>query len=492
MAHQNLLAFDFGASSGRAIYGAFDGDKLTIEEIHRFPNDPVKVAGHLYWDILRLFFEIKQGFKAYAQSGKGNLDSFGIDTWGVDFGLLDEQGQLLANPYHYRDILTEGMFEEAFLRVSKEVIFEETGIAFLPFNTLYQLLALKLKHPTLFNRAETLLLIPDLFLYFLTGIKKTEFTDASTGQLLSAQTGTWDYELIDRMGLPRRILTEIEAPGSIRGSLLSEIAEEVGLSQGVKAIAVAEHDTASAVAAVPAGKERFAYLSSGTWSLLGTEVATPITSKAALDANYTNEGGVQERYRLLKNIMGMWIIQECKREWEKGGTPHPFEKLVIMAEGAKPFGALIDPDEARFGTPGNMVRKIQDYCRETGQMVPREKAEIVRCVYESLALKYRWSMERLEEIVGEKMPTLHIVGGGSKNNLMNRLTASALNRPVLCGPVEATAIGNLMVQAIALGEVKDLDEARQVVARSFDIETFLPKDVSQWDDAYGRFLGLLK
>jgi rhamnulokinase len=483
----NMLAFDFGASSGRGLLGRFNGSRLEVEEIHRFSNDPVDVAGHTYWDVLRLYWEMQQGLLKFANSKQGSVASIGIDTWGVDFGLLDKSGNLLGNPYHYRDVRTEGMFEEAFKRVPKEEIFNRTGIAFQKFNTLYQILSMQLNSPEVLERASTMLFMPDLLTYFLTGEKKTEFTEATTSQMLDAATGKWSRELLKELGIPDHFLTEIDYPGEVRGKVKGNIADFLGIDQA-PVIAVATHDTGSAVAAVPALEGNYAFLSSGTWSLMGVVVDKPIVNEYTLKWNYTNEGCVGGKYRLLKNIMGMWIFNECKREWDRRGEVHSFRELDQMAEKSTPFLAFIDPDNDLFYNAGNMPEKVQKYCQQTGQTVPQTKGEIVRCIFESLALKYRWSFEKLEEILGHSLDVLHMVGGGIKNKMVNQYTANVLKKPVICGPIEATAIGNLMVQAMALGEVRDQEEIRQVVKDSFPTEDYLPKDTDAWDDAYERYL----
>ena len=490
MKHLNLLAFDLGASSGRAILGRFDGRKLSIEEIHRFPNEPVGITGHMYWDVLRLVWEMKQGLLKFSNKEDGQLSSIGIDTWGVDFGLLDSSGELLGNPYHYRDIQTEGMMEKAFDIVPKEEIYRLTGIAFQKFNTIFQLLALKERNSPILEKADTLLFMPDLLAYFLTGEKGTEYTEASTSQLLDAKKKDWCTYLIEALGLPADIFTDIQQPGTIRGEVLSTIAQELIIGE-VPVVSVATHDTGSAVVAVPAMQQDYVYLSSGTWSLMGVEVNEPIINQQALQWNYTNEGGAGGKYRFLKNIMGLWIIQECKRIWDQQGEVYGFGELMEMARDCQPFKAFIDPDHDDFYLPGNMPRIIQEFCARTGQEVPQPKGEIVRCVYESLAFKYRWTIERLEEILNKPLGVLHIVGGGSKNELLNQFTANAINRPVICGPTEATAVGNLMIQAMALEEVKDLAEIRQIVKESFPTVDYMPKDVEQWNDAYQRFLKVL-
>ena len=487
MKELNMIAFDLGASSGRGLIGRFNGSRLEVEDLHRFSNDPVDVAGHTYWDTLRLYWEIQQGLLTFANKAQGEIASIGIDTWGVDFGLLDRNGQLIGNPNHYRDIRTEGMFEEAIKRISKEEIFRKTGIAFQKFNTLYQILSMRLNQQDTLDRATTMLFMPDLFTYFLTGEKMTEFTEATTSQMLDAETGQWSYELLKALDIPSHFLTRIDYPGTSRGNVKKDIADLLGINEA-PVFAVATHDTGSAVAAVPAETGNYAFLSSGTWSLMGVEVDKPIVNEATLKWNYTNEGCVGGRYRLLKNIMGLWIFNECKRDWDRRGEVHSFKDLDKMAEQSTPFLAFIDPDDDLFYNAGNMPEKVQQFCKQTGQKVPETKGEIVRCIYESLALKYRWSFEKLEEILGHSLDVLHMVGGGIKNRMLNQFTSNLLKKPVICGPVEATAIGNLMVQAMALGEVKDQREIRQVVKDSFPTEDFYPQNTEAWDDAYERYL----
>ena len=489
----HLLGFDFGASSGRAMLGVYDGETLRIEELHRFSNDPVMLNGRFVWDVQRLFFEMKAALLKAVKAGI-RLDGIGIDTWGVDYGLLDKNGQLLGIPVNYRDARTDGMMEEAFKTVPKEEIFEATGLAFMQFNTLYQLLAMKKQGDPTLDMADTMLFMPDLLAYFLTGEKATEYTIASTSQLIDPHTRDWAWGLIEKFGLPVKMLTKIQPAGTVRGLLLKEIADEVGMAQ-VPVIAVGSHDTASAVAAVPAREgSSFAYISSGTWSLLGAEITEPLSSVEVMKANYTNEGGVNGTTRLLKNIMGLWMIQECKREWDRRADAVDFAGLVELAEKAPAFKAVIDVDDTRFLAPGDMPARIQQYCRETNQPVPEGRGEISRVIYESLALKYRWAIERLEQdLLHKKIDVLHIVGGGSKNLMLNRMTACAINRPVIAGPSEGTVIGNLLVQAVALDKIGSIAEMRKVVAASFENEEYRPEgDAAAWDAAYKRLLALIK
>lgn len=485
-----LLAFDYGASSGRAILGEFDGAQLTLDEVHRFPNEPVFVGNSLYWDVLRLYHEMKQGILKCVHSGHKDLASLGIDTWGVDFGLLDGAGKLLGNPYHYRDINTEGMIETACRMVPRREIYEQTGIQFLVFNSLYQLLSLRLQQSPLLEKAATMLFMPDLLKYFLTGEKSCEYTITSTSQMLNPKSGGWAEPLLARLGIPQHILTGIVDAGTIAGKLTAEVGAELGVG-AVPVVAVAEHDTGSAVLSVPAPQGRYAYLSSGTWSLLGVETATPVIHDVTYNLNYTNEGGINRTTRLLKNIMGLWIYQECKRTWDKAGEAQSFDQLEQGAAAAQPFLALIDPDDARFYHPGNMPERVREFCRDSGQPVPETKAQIVRCIMESLALKYRMALAGLEQIVGYALPVLHIVGGGCKNTMLSQFTADAIARPVIAGPVEATAAGNLLAQLLALGAVKNVAEGRSIIKNSFPTTEYLPADCPAWDEAYQRFLRIV-
>lgn len=482
-----LLAFDFGASSGRAILGRFDGNKIVLDEVHRFSNDPVMVNETLYWDVLRLFHEMKAGILKCVQKGDKDIAGIGVDTWGVDFGLLDDSGGLLSNPVHYRDARTENMIEEACKIVPKREIYEETGIQFMKFNTLYQLLAMKLENSPVLEKARTMLLMPDLFNYFLTGEKYSEYSIVSTTQMMNPRTGNWAGTLLDRMGIPGEILTDIVDAGNVIGKVSKNIQEELNIGD-VPVIAVAEHDTGSAVVSVPASGEKFAYLSSGTWSLLGVELPSPVINDTTYSLDYTNEGGYNRTTRLLKNIMGLWILQECKREWDKSGEVLSYDELEKMAGAqAKPFAAFIDPDNDLFYSPGNMPARVAGFCRKTGQEVPQDKASIVRCVLESLALKYRMTIDGLEKILGYEIPVLHIVGGGTRNEALCRYTADALGREVITGPVEATSLGNILCQLMALGEVKGIKEARELVKKSFPVRVYEPEDVPSWEEAYSRF-----
>lgn len=482
---KKILAFDLGAESGRGILGLFDGKKLKLEVIHRFGNGAVRTLDSLHWDVLRLHAEMLNGMRI-AAAEHGGVDSLGIDTWGVDFGLLGRGGTLLGNPRHYRDPHTEGYPEQAFSTFSKADIFRHTGIQFMRFNSLYQLLAMQRDKSPLLDAAETLLFMPDLFHYFLTGIKANEFTDASTSQLLDPTTRTWAWPVVEKFGLPRKIFGSLVKPGTVLGPLRPTVAAETGL-QPIPVIAPGTHDTASAIAAVPAGTGSWAYISSGTWSLMGVELAAPLVGEASLAANFTNEGGIAGTTRFLKNVMGLWLVQECRRCWERAGKPLGYDELTRLAEAAPAFVSLVDPDDGTFILPANMPNALGDFCRRTGQPAPADVGATVRCALESLALRYRWVLEKLEELTGQKRDVVHIVGGGCNNKLLCQFTADACKRQVVAGPVEATAIGNVLVQAIGLGLIGSLAEGREVVRSSFAVETYEPRNVERWDEPYARF-----
>jgi rhamnulokinase len=486
-ARTDFLAVDLGAESGRVFLGSFDGERVVLREVHRFSNVPVRVADGLHWDVLRISHEVKEGL-AKAVRECEDLASVGVDTWGVDFALLDRDGALVSNPYHYRDPRTEGMMERAAERVTDEELYRTTGIQFLQFNTLYQLLAFE--DSPLLEAADTLLMMPDLIGYWLTGEKACEYTVATTTQLYDLDAGDWARELMQRLNVPARIFPEILPSGTQLGTLLPEVREETGLGE-VPVTATATHDTASAVVAVPA-KRSFAYISSGTWSLVGVEADSPVTSEGALRHNFTNEGGFGGTVRLLRNVMGLWLLQECRRTWARDGHDHSYEELVRLAEAAPPFGPLVDPDHPGFLAPGDMPARLRDFCAKTGQSLAEEPGTVVRCVFESLALKYRWVLEKAEEVSGQHAEAVHVVGGGARNALLCRLTAEATRRPVVAGPVEATALGNVMVQAYARGYVGSLAEIREVVRSSMEVQTYAPEGgADEWDGAFERFSKLM-
>lgn len=491
-AQRAFLAIDLGAESGRAIIGIIDKNRLHLKELHRFPNGPVRLHNSLYWDVLYLFSEIKNAMRIAAKDYGESLVSLGVDTWGVDFALLDRNGELLGIPHHYRDPRTTGMMEEAFRRVPKEEIYEQTGIQFMPINTLYQLLSMVVNKSPQLEVANTFLMIPDLFNYWLSGVKVCEFTDATTTQFYNPHQGDWARSLLERMDIPTHFLPEIIQPGTILGELLTEVQEETGLRR-LQVVAPACHDTGSAVAAVPVRSRDVAYISSGTWSLMGVEVSKPIITPQSLEDNFTNEGGVCGTYRFLKNIAGLWLVQECRRIWSlEEGREYTYNELNGLALKAKPFVSFVDPDVPDFLHPAHMPQAIQQFCRRTGQSVPEDKGSIVRCALESLALKYRFVLERLEANLERKLDYVHIIGGGAKNDLLCQFTADATARAVIAGPVEATAIGNIIMQALAIGDINSLEEGRELVSNSFELITYEPKNVGAWEEAYKRFLKLIK
>ena len=486
---KNLLAFDLGASNGRAILGQLENGKITMKELHRFENNYIEMNGVFYWDLPYLYNQLKLGLLAFKQENVGDLDCIGIDTWGVDYGLLDRNGHLLGNPRAYRCAVDED-FEETWKIIDFPTLFARTGIANQNFNTVYQLYRRKREGDVALENAQTMLLLPDLLGYFLTGEKKSEYTEVTTTMLYNPTTKDWDWETIRELGLPEHIFTEIDRAGTLRGHLRPELAKELGINEASFA-AVGTHDTASAVAAIP-GTGSFAFCSSGTWSLFGVETDKPILRDDVRSANFSNEGTIQGGFRPLRNIMGLWLIQECRRDWIKAGHTYSWNEIVAEAEKAEPFRSIIDPDFGEFFAGGQMIEKIQSYCRNTDQPVPETVGQIARCIYESLALKYRWALERLEEIKGQRIDQLNIVGGGCQNKLLNQFVADSLDRPVVTGPVEGAAIGNLLAQAMALGEIKDIAELREVVRRSEAVAEFQPHHTPAWEAAYQKLLALAK
>ena len=491
---RTYLAVDIGASSGRVLAGRFDGERLELDEMHRFPNGPVQVGGHLYWDLLRLWSDVQDGLRTAAEGTE--IVSVGVDTWGVDFALLGRNDELLGNPYHYRDPEKAGILEHAFQRVSREEIFAETGLQFMEINTLFQLLTLQRANSSLLDSAESLLMIPDLFHWLLTGEKANEFTDATTTQFLNPSTRDWSRDLLRRFELPDDILQNIVLPGTNLGSLRPEIAAATGLGSA-SVVVPGTHDTASAVMAVPAVGEvsqhpDWCYISSGTWSLMGVEVAEPIINDTCRELNFTNEGGVGGSIRLLKNITGLWLVQECRRIWARSGTDFDWQQLTQLADQAEPLKSFINPDDAAFTAPEDMPAAIRSYCADRGQEVPETEGAIVRCALESLALRYRMVLDCLEKLTGSRIETIHIVGGGTQNEQLCQMTANACDRLVIAGPIEATAIGNVMVQALSSGDIGSVEEARAVVARSFPMRRFEPQEPGAWDESFGRFTQLFE
>jgi rhamnulokinase len=494
MAERAYLAVDLGASGGRVVAGLFDGERLRLEEIYRFENGGVAVGGRLYWDLLGQWSHVQRGLRAAAAGHGGRIRSVGVDTWGVDFGLLARNDELLSNPRHYRDRHTDGILERAFALVSREEIFAQTGLQFMQFNTLYQLLALKQAGSVVLDAAETFLMMPDLFHWLLTGVKANEFTNATTTQFFNPNAHAWAKELLERFGLPAAILGEVIEPGTCLAPLLSGVADETGL-KGVSCVVPGTHDTASAVMAVPAASRPghvpdWCYISSGTWSLMGVESPLPVTSDLCRELNFTNEGGVGGSIRLLKNITGLWLLQECRRVWAQAGREYGWEALTELSQAAPPLATLINPDDPAFMAPGNMPAAIKDYCARTGQAAPQGEGAVIRTAVDSLALKYRQVLGWLEQLTGGRIDTIHIVGGGTRNRQLCQAAADACGRRVLAGPIEATAIGNVMLQAVTDGAVASIAQAREVIRRSFAVEEYQPRDTSRWDEAYERFVRL--
>jgi rhamnulokinase len=476
------LAFDFGAESGRAVLGRLQSGILTIEEVHRFPNTPVEYGGSLHWDVPRLWLEVRKALTCVEQT---ELSGIGVDAWGVDYALLGERGELLQNPYHYRDRRTEGVMEEVFRKVSKEDIYRATGIQFMPINTLFQLFAAQRDTPSLLMAAKQMLTIPDLFNYWLTGTAFCEFTNATTTQLVDPARRTWANDLMQELGLNSSLPAPMVEPGSVLGGLLPSIAQNSCL-RSTPVIAPACHDTGSAIAAITA-RDGTAFLSSGTWSLIGTELDAPVITPEALRLNFTNEGGVNKTTRLLKNVMGLWMLQGCRNCWSARGPSADYRELVELAGREPAFVHLVDPDDETFLRPSDMLAAIDNFCKKTHQPTPATRGGYVRCILESLALKYRLILGSLEQLCGKPINEIRVIGGGSKNRLLNQFTADATGRRVLAGPVEATALGNIAIQILATGEASSLREVRAIVDRSFPTETFEPRETDSWERHAERF-----
>ena len=496
MISQVYLGIDLGAESGRVMAGLWDGRQMRWEELHRFPNGPINVAGSLRWDVLRLWAEIQTGLTIAAKRFGSSIVSIGVDTWALDYVLLSKSNEMLGLPFCYRDARTRGLVTETLQRVSREEIFAASGLQFMEINTLYQWIAHHRASPEIFAAAETFLMIPDWLNWCLSGVKAVEFTNATTTQFLHPQTKQWSEDLLNKLGLPTRILPRLVEPGTRLGELRESISNRTGLAR-VPVIAPATHDTGSAVVAVPTGhtgKSNWAYISSGTWSLVGIETSQPCLSPTALALNFTNEGGLDGMWRILKNVMGLWLVQQCRRAFEARGGATDYARLVALAENATPFKSLVDPDDSRFLNPADMPGALQSFCRETGQPVPETEGELIRCALESLALKYAMILDQLELLSGERIEVVHIVGGGSRNALLNQFTADACGRPVLAGPVEATVLGNLLVQTRSMGELKSLSEIRTAVGASSELRTFEPQTnaMAPWAEARARFATLTK
>lgn len=490
MENMNFFAVDLGATSGRTILGTVGGGKIELKELTRFPNELIETGGHFYWDIYALYLEIIKGLRKVAQE-KIAIHSIGIDTWGVDFVCVGKDGALLRNPYSYRDPQTVGAPEEYFTHIPRERVYDITGIQIMNFNTLFQLSTLHRNHCSALEAADKILFVPDALSYMLTGKMVTEYTIASTSQMLNPRTKRFEKELLDVVGVKEEQFGRFVFPGEEVGTLTEEVQKITGLG-AVPVIAVAGHDTASAVAAVPAHNERFAYLSSGTWSLMGIEVKDAIINKESYARNFTNEGGVEGTTRFLKNICGMWLLERCRKEWEEEGNNYSYAELIDAALGAVGFRSVINPDAPCFANPTSMVQAIRTYCEKTDQPVPESYGELTRCIFDSLALRYRQVFGYMQQMAPFKIERLHVIGGGSRNNLLNKFTCNAVGVPVTAGPSEGTALGNIMLQAKAFGLVKTMQEMRDMIATSIELNEFEPKDEAKWEAGYAKYLSVYR
>jgi rhamnulokinase len=492
MSQRAYVAIDLGAESGRTIVGVLDHGKLTLHELHRFLHLPRRFPSGLHWDLTGLWANILEGLRKsveWARQNKVTLTSVGVDTWGVDYGFIGRSGSLLTLPFAYRDERNQPAFDKAVKAVGKPYLYEQTGIQFMPFNTLFQVLAAHDAEPAIVREAHRLLFMPDLLHFLLSGEAVVEFTIASTSQMLDPRTGQWNVDVMKKLGLPTQMLGKIVPAGTAIGQTLPHVTKEIGADQPLRVIAPAAHDTASAVAAVPApATGSWAYLSSGTWSLMGAEIEKPCLTDAAREVPFTNEGGVGGTIRFLKNIAGLWLVQESRRHFEKQGTTYDYAQLTELAAKAEPFRTIVNPDHPPFLAPGDMPIKLADFARSTGQPEPKEPGQVVRTCLESLALTYRHTLEKLEQVLGRRFDVLHIVGGGGRNTLLNQMTADAIGRKVVVGPYEATAAGNILTQALGAGDVKSLAEIRKIITASFDAVTYTPQNTAAWDQAYQRFL----
>ena len=487
MSNGYFLAFDLGASSGRAILGTLTNSKLELTEVHRFSNQMQLINGHYFWNIFSLFHELKTGLKKCIKDYGIQPESIGIDTWGVDFVHLNREGHILSLPFAYRDSRTNTSMDDLFQIIPKEEVYLQTGIQFMQFNSLFQLFSMVKDKSSLLEITDSILFMPDALNYLFSGVKKSEFSIASTSQMIIPGTCKWNNELLEKAGIPQHILCDIILPGTVLGNVKEDIASETGSKQ-VPVIAVAGHDTASAVVSVPCTSKNFVYISSGTWSLMGIESAKPLISEQTLHSNFTNEGGVDSSTRFLKNIMGMWLIQEVQRKWKEQGNKYSWTEMVELARHAEPFQFLINPDDPMFLNPRDMTQAIRDFCYQTAQGTPHTHGEVVRCIYDSLALKYRFTLEQIGDVSDQPIEVIHIIGGGANNHFLNQLTADATGLQVVAGPTEATAIGNIMIQAKALGYVASLSEIRQIIADSSELVQFIPSGELNWDEAYNRYL----
>jgi sugar (pentulose or hexulose) kinase len=488
-----VLAFDLGASSCRAMIGFVDEKekKVRVEELYRWPNYMVRIGDSLYWDVLRIWYEIKQAIKlAYKRYGD-KLVSIGVDTWGIDFALLDEKGELVSNPHTYRDPRTEGVMEEVLRIIPMEKLYERTGIQFWRINTLFQLYSMVKRKDPLLRIAKTFLMVPDLFNYWLSGTIAAEFTEATTTQFLDPRVKNWAYDVLQALGIPIHIFPPVIEPTTKLGKIHTKVVAELSIPRDIEIIAPATHDTASAIAAAPMVNENAGYVSSGTWSLVGIELLEPLINRKAMEYNYTNEGGAFNTITFLRNIQGMWLVEECRRILAEKGTQLTYDEILKMASEAKPFKAFIDPDDDRFVAPLNMVEAINNFLEETKQERPSSIGELFRIIFESLALKYRLVFEQAEDLIGRKLTHINIFGGGSRNWFLNQLTADFTNKTVYAGPEEATSIGNVLLQAAGLGIIKSLKELREYVRNSYKITIFEPRHTKEHDDAYNKFLDII-
>ena len=485
MSISKFLAIDLGAESGRACVGILDGKRIFLQEIHRFPNVPAVISGHLHWDVFTLLQQVKVALEAAVMKGHGDIQSIGVDSWGVDYGIIKGKGEGTDLPFTYRDFRTNGMMERVFGIISRDEIYSRTGIQPMQINSLYQLFSMKEGCRNYPDRSEKLLFIPDIFNYFLTGEKFSEYTIASTSQLLNATSKTFDDFIFSVLGLPMELMCPIIMPGTMIGKLLPAIAAETGLKDP-DIIAVGSHDTASAIAAIPATGMNRAYLSSGTWSLIGIEIERPIINKLSLENNFTNEGGVAGKINFLQNIMGLWLLQKLKASWEMNNEYYSFDVLIKMAYDAKEFKCILNPADDSFLNPPDMLIAIMDFCKKTRQPCVESKGEIVRSIFESLAFKYKSALEKINLITGQEINQLHIVGGGAQNEMLNQFAADAAGIPVVAGPVEATALGNILVQAIAKGKIESLERGREIIGHSFQLKRYFPQNPQKWEEAYKR------
>jgi sugar (pentulose or hexulose) kinase len=484
-----FLALDLGAESGRALLGRLRNDRIELQEIHRFPNGPVQLGDSLYWDVLRLWEEMKHALALAVKETGDSLVSLGVDTWGVDFGLLDIDDNLIGNPFHYHDRRTEGILEKISESISCAEIYQQTGIQIFSNNSLFQLVSMALTKSPQLAAARSFLNMPNLFNFWLSGVKASEYSITTTTQCYNPSTGNWAWDILEKLNIPTSIFGDIVPAGTVLGKIRPSVAEELGL-ESLNVVAVASHDTQSAIAAIPAETENYIYLSSGTWSLMGIEVERPVITDASQAYNLTNEGGYGGKICLLKNILGLWLLQECRREWARNGQTYSFDDLTQLAASARPFNTFIDPTDLSFSKPRKMTTRIKAYCRATKQPVPETQAEVVRCILESLALEYRHVGEQIASLSGSSLPVIHITGGGSQNELLNQFTANATGREVIAGPVEATALGNILVQSITAGQIASIAEGRDLVRRSVETREFFPVDTSTWDLAYERYTNM--